>query len=187
VTSAECCSAVPEGSVAVPVTVIVYVLVCDWPDEEFTRSPQPVGNNAIRMQVPLKMANRILRVRRTLHIPAGIRRTAHQASACSPGKVSEAFEVCTVRVKLADALPGGIEAGFTDAVAPGGIPFTASRIGLDNATPWILTLNGKVAAVPLVTVCVDAPEVASVKSDAGAAIVTLTGGDEAARKFASPE
>jgi hypothetical protein len=84
-------------------------------------------------------------------------------------------------------LPGGTAAGFNDAVAPEGIPCKASRIGLANAAPWIATLNWNVATVPIDTVCLDAPELASVKSETGAATVTTELVDDAERKFVSPE
>jgi hypothetical protein len=139
------------------------------------------------MQLPLMMASLIRRALRSLHIPAGISNKAQKMPRHPSGIASWACGVWTVRVKLPMEAPGGREGGLMEAVAPAGIPFTARRMGLDNAVPCVATLNWKLAAVPAATVCVAGPALASAKSGVGAPTVTTTTVEELGRKFPSPE
>jgi len=50
--------AVLKGLVPVSVTMMVYVLVCDWPKAAFVRSSPDDGNNPNRMQLPPRMTSR---------------------------------------------------------------------------------------------------------------------------------
>jgi hypothetical protein len=93
--------------------------------------------------------------------------------------------VCIVNVKLAVVLPGGRLARLSDTVAPGGVPCTASVMGLESAAPCIATEKLKVAALPAGTLCELAPATASAKSDA-ALTVRFVFAEVLGRKFASP-
>ena len=76
-------------------------------------------------------------------------------------------------------------AGFSEAVAPGGVPCTASVIGLDSAAPCMAAEKVKVAALPAGTHCEVAPVAARVKSGA-APTVTVALAEVLGRKFESP-
>jgi hypothetical protein len=91
-----------------------------------------------------------------------------------------------VRVKLVTAPPGGMYDGFSDAVAPTGVPCTASTIGPGIAVPCIITEKLKVAALPAGTLCAVAPVGVRLKSD----VVPTTIAEETevlGRKFESHE
>jgi hypothetical protein len=139
------------------------------------------------MQLPLMMASLIRRALRSLHMPAGISNKAQKAQFRRSGTASWACGVWTVRVKVPVEAPGDRESGLIEAVAPGGIPFAARRMGLDNAAPCVVTLNWKLATVPAATTCVAGPALVRAKSAAGAPTVTTTTVEELGRKFASPE
>jgi hypothetical protein len=65
------------------------------------------------------------------------------------GRLSNAASgVWIVNVKLVTVPPGGKTDGLSEAVAPSGVPCTASVIGLDIAAPCIATEKLKVAALP---------------------------------------
>jgi len=89
-------------------------------------------------------------------------------------------------VKLVTVPPGGRYEGLKDAVAPSGVPCTASVIGLDITAPWVATEKLKVAALPAGTDCEVAPVAVNVKPDV-VPTTMLAVVDVLGRKFESPE
>jgi hypothetical protein len=203
VTFTDCCKTVPEGPVAVPVTVSVYVMVFPDARPELTRSPQPDPSDKSEMQITISTDGRMDRLRALLtkllfrrrlvrerNGNRTIARSAPEAGAVCLGHVCarcsrRAIGVWIVIVKLALVLPGGRVDGLKEAVAPRGSPCTVSRIGLANAGPTMVAEKLNVVALPAATDCVAEPVVASVKSE-DAATVTIAAVEVAGRKSASP-
>ena len=131
------------------------------------------------------------RTRRTNPIPGSSRiaNTPESGCRCPNGHERSSIPATGVRivsVKLDTAPSGGRYCGFSDAVAPTGVPCTASVIGLAIAVPTIPAEKLNVAALPAATICVVAPVAASVKS-AAAPTVTFVPAEMLGRKFPSPE